>query len=164
MTYTTESQMYPDVMEWLRERLKARYKRYNVSVFDTHTKYLSKFLVTENLHLFFDDYLSYEIKVDIIGVIKRKEKAKLIFVECKLAPITLRDISQLLGYSKVAKPLSSVVISPKGVSKSVAYLFNTLRRYDILYYDRDKKIIIAQWKPASKDIVSSSIIPRGEHL
>lgn len=156
--------MYPHVRKWLKDLLDQKYPNDSVSVYDTHAQNLSAFLMRKNLHKFFPDFQSYEIKVDVSGVIKRQNTAHLVFIECKLAPISLKDFSQLLGYSKVAKPIHSVIVSPKDVSTPVSYLFRTLRRYDVLYYDTDKKILLGKWSKARKSIVSSSIIPAGEHL
>jgi len=42
----------------------------------------------------FPDYQTYEIEVDIIGIIERNNGASLGMIECKLNQITLRDLSQ----------------------------------------------------------------------
>lgn len=162
MVYKDEKRMYPDIMKWLKGFLESKYRKYKISVFNTHAQTLSNILIGKNLHNFFPDYPTYDIKVDVTGILIRKDSADLIFVECKLNPITLKDVSQLLGYSKVAKPLHSIILSPADVSRSVSYLFRTLRRYDVLEYERDKKIIIAKWSERTKEILPSSIIPRGE--
>lgn len=164
MTYQKEKEMYPEVQKWLEKLLKTKYKNKLIHVYDTHAQNLSSFLVEKKLHDFFPDYPSYEIKVDVTGVLREGNKAALAFVECKLQPITLRDISQLLGYSRVAKPLHSIILSPRDVSSSISYLFRTLRRYDVLYYDKEKKITIGMWSRGRKSIIPSSIIPKGEYL
>lgn len=164
MSYQKEKEMYPEVQKWLEKLLKTKYKKMLVHVYDTHAQTLSRFLMEKKLHNFFPDYPSYEIKVDVTGVLREGDKASLAFVECKLQPITLRDTSQLLGYSRVAKPLHSIILSPRDVSNSISYLFRTLRRYDVLYYDKDKKIIIGKWSQDRKSIIPSSIIPKGEYL
>lgn len=133
-------------------------------MYDTHATKLSRFLLRKDLHTHFPEYKSYEIMTDVTGIVKDGDKVDLVFVECKLQPITLGDISQLLGYSRVALPLCSLLLSPKGISSSVSYLFNTLRRYDVLKYADNKRIVVARWNPQSNDLDFQSIIPRGEHL
>lgn len=162
MSYLNEAQMYPDVERWLKNRLETRYRRRSIDVYDTHTKYLSDFLEERGLHVNFPDYPSYEIKVDVLGLIQRKENIEMAFVECKLNRITLRDVSQLLGYSKVAQPVHSLLLSAKGFSTSVSYLFDTFRRYDVLKYNSNKKIILGVWNKNRSDIDPTSITPRGE--
>lgn len=162
MPYTNEVQMYPDIAFWLKEKLKGKYRSADIATYDVHSQYLNKFIAQQGLAEYCEDYPSYEIKVDIIGIVKRAPKLDLVFVECKISEITLRDISQLLGYSRVATPLHSILLSPQSVSKSVSFLFNTLRKYDVLNYDQNKRIIIGQWRKSSKDVDPTSLIPKGE--
>jgi predicted Rdx family selenoprotein len=164
MSYKDEKAMYPDVAAWLKQKLKEKYRNKAIETYDTHAKYLNKFLISEGLHTFCSDFQSYEIKVDVTGTVIWDDKLDLVFVECKLLPITLRDISQLLGYSRVAIPIHSILLSPEGLSSSVAYLFNTLKRYDVLKYDDRKNIMIGKWKETSKDLDPTSIIPKGVFL
>jgi hypothetical protein len=161
MPYENEKEMYPDIKEWLLNLLKGEYKKHDIRVYDTHAQILSKFLLQKNFHTYFPDFQSYEIKVDITGLIIKEETAKLAFVECKLRPITLRDISQLIGYSKVANPIKAIILSPEDVSDPVSYLFRTLRRYDILVYNKNK-VIIGRWDENRKELITTSIIPKGE--
>jgi len=77
--------------------------------------------------------------------VKPNGEAHLGLVECKLGRINLRDLSQLLGYSRVALPLYSIILSPRGISQSLNLLFNIARRNDILYYSPDRHIFIAKW-------------------
>lgn len=162
--YEKEPDMYPEVARWLKLFLAERNLEDEVDTFPLGRAKLSSFLESKNLHEFFEDYLTYEIEVDVLGIIRKKEKAQLAFVECKLKPITLRDISQLLGYSKVAQPAHSLIISPEGLSKSVDLLFNTFRRYDVLNYGVGKNIKIATWNPVRKEIIASTLLPTGEHI
>lgn len=95
----------------------------------------------------------------LTGVILLNDKAELAFVECKLSKITLKDVSQLLGYSKVACPVHSFIISPKGMSNAVSYLLQTLRRYDILAYSENRKIRVGSWDESKGDIIRPMIPP-----
>ena len=85
----------------------------------------------------------------------------LAFVECKLKSISLKDVSQIIGYSKVAKPVLSLIISPQGI-KYLNKLINIYRRYDILTYQDDLKVRIAKWNKSTKDIDVSTLLPHGE--
>jgi len=81
-----------------------------------------------------------------------------------LNQINLKDISQLLGYSKVVKPKYSFIISPAGISSPVSTLIKVFKRYDILEYVEGSKIKIAQWNKVTQEIDSSTLLPPGEHL
>lgn len=87
--------------------------------------------------------------------------AELAFVECKLDKISLRDLSQLLGYSRVAIPVASIIISPEGISDAINLLFNIHRRNDILSYGDKGGIRIARWDENKRDINMHTLIPKG---
>jgi len=164
MELEKEKDMYPAVSKWLERTLKNKYRRADIWVFDTSRIVLSKFLVENGYHVLFNEYQTFEIQVDVTGIIKRENKADLVFVECKRKEISLRDLSQLIGYSKVALPAHSIILSPKGVSKSLSLLFNVWRRYDVLYYAKNKYILIGRWDVDRKELDPSSIIPRGSSI
>jgi len=153
--------LYPDVCAWFKKILEKKFKDAKVCVEDTSKKVLSKWLVEKGFHNFFPNYQTYEIEVDVTGIVEKSDEAHLGFIECKLGRITLRDLSQLLGYSKVALPLYSVILSPKGISRSLNLLFNVARRDDILFYTNDRYIIIGRWNEKRRDLDLSSVIPRG---
>jgi len=162
--YEKESEMYPQVANWLKKMLSQNFKGSKVMVEDTSKKVLSRFLFEKGLHKKFPDYQTYEIRVDVTGVVERGNNAELAFIECKLNRVTLRDVSQLLGYSKVAVPVMSILLSPEGISESINLLFNVHRRDDILHYAEDKHIRIAKWAEGRNDIDMQSLIPKGSSL
>jgi len=156
--------MYPDVCRWFKKLLEQKFEGAKICVEDTSRKALSKWLVEKGFHTLFSDYQTYEIEVDITGVIENHGKAYLGFIECKLNRITLRDLSQLLGYSKVALPFYSIITSPRGISRSLNLLFNIARRDDVLFYSTDRHVIIGKWNEKRRELDSFSIIPRGSRL
>lgn len=162
--YQTERQMYSDVCSWFKKVLQEKHKDCKIHLEDTSRKVLSRWIVEKKLQHLFPDYQTYEIEVDITGIIEEDNKASLGMIECKLNHITLRDFSQLLGYSRVAQPLYSIILSPKGVSKSMHRLFNVSRRNDILNYSDKKHIIIGKWNEKRKEIDFATIIPKGSQI
>lgn len=162
--YKIEKQLYPDVCTWFKKILEKKFKDAKVCVEDTSKKVLSKWLVEKGFHNFFPNYQTYEIEVDVTGIAEKSDEAHLGFIECKLGRITLRDLSQLLGYSKVALPFCSVILSPKGISRSMNLLFNIARRNDILYYSTERHIIIGKWNERRKELDLSSIVPKGSRI
>lgn len=161
--YKNEKEMYPHVCSWLKTVLARRYKTSNILVEDTSKKILSKWLFDNNFHHYFKDYQSFEIEVDVTGIAITKTKVHMAFVECKLNKITLRDISQLLGYSKVAMPSLSLILSPNGISDSMNILLNVFRKYDILRYNTDNFIIIGKWDCSKAEPEIHSLIPKDAH-
>jgi len=164
MYYKNEKSMYPDVIKWFHKILALKFPNSSISVYNTSNVVLSKFLFDRRLHRFFPNYQTFEIEVDITGVARSGDNAYIGFVECKLNKISLRDVSQLLGYSKVAQPVFSLILSPAGFSDSINFLFNIHRRDDILYYEKDKLIHIAKWVKSRQDIDYASLLPKGSQL
>lgn len=85
----------------------------------------------------------------------------LAFVECKVGPITLRDVGQLLGYSLIARPETSYLISPAGLSDRLRSLLVTFGRQDLLNYTRNRMLLLATWDSGRCEVDPSSVIPRG---
>ena len=161
--YANERAMYPDVCVWLGNLLKARYPKSHIHVADTSRVTLTNYLEQENLADLFPDYQTYEINVDVIGIVLRK-KPLLGLVECKITSLTLRDLSQLLGYSRVAQPIFALLTSPNGMSKALSLLLKIHRRYDVLEYANGLKLKIGTWDKIRKTIDPATLIPPGEFL
>ena len=85
------------------------------------------------------------------------------FVECKNTKLTLAHLSQLLGYSRIAQPLYSFLISPIGFSLTLALLLQEYRRHDVLEYHWEagripRKIVLAQWDMATANLNRHTMI------
>src|SRR3989338_10528100 len=162
-----EKELYPSIMEWLKNYLEDRFKQGKVFTFNTSGVVLYKFLQEKGFSEYFPDYQAFEIMIDITGIIVSNKSAKLVFVEVKKGAISLKEISQLLGYSIIAKPEFSFLISPEGLSNRMNYLLNQIKHLDVLYYDKEnntKFIRIARWDIEKEEIIPESIIPKGSHI
>ena len=162
--YQSEKEMYPEVIGWLSNYLKRLHPGSEIKSFDTSRINLCEFLRRNKLGKYFPEFETYVIKVDITAVIRHKDKCSLAFVECKLNSISLKDISQLIGYSKVVRPVFSLILSPVGISSPVNSLMNIYKRYDILTYWKETKVRIAKWNKKTGDIDVSTLLPHGGHF
>ena len=156
-----ESEMYAPTRDWLRRILVPRFRGYRVVAQDTSGVALYRWIEQQKLQEYFPEYLAYDIRVDVTAVAAGKTQAELSFVECKLKPISLRDLSQLLGYCRVAQPVSAWIISPTGISTHLSYLLETYRRTDILEYGPNRLIRVATWNHDRLEIESRTMIPKG---
>ena len=161
--YSSEQAMYSEVCAWLQGLLKSRFPRSKVMVADTSRVTLGSFMEREGWAELFPDYQTYEINVDITGIVHTK-KPCLTFVECKLTTLKLRDVSQLLGYSKVAKPIYSLIISPVGISQALSLLLKIHRRYDVLEYAEGRRLKVGIWDAVRRTVDPATLIPPGESL
>lgn len=164
MAYIKESEMYPPVCGWLKHFLSNKYPGWEVQVFDSSRESLAKLIqksgLIANLPL---EWPSWDIHIDIVGFSIKERVTELAFVECKNVPITLGHLSQLLGYSRVAQPQHSFIISPRGPSDSLKSLLVTFRRTDILEYHQlagrlGRSIVVATWNETAKSIDYGSMI------
>jgi hypothetical protein len=151
VTFRREEEMYPLVVEWLRDYLSFRHKNSKLLVLDGSKKSLSRIIADNGLTEFVpQEWVSWDIHVDVVGFTSGKMKTDLALVECKLDPLTLRDLSQLIGYYRVAKPKYAFLISPRGISDSLTSLLKTYSRVDILRYHQETgrlafSIVLASW-------------------
>lgn len=159
MPYQKEGHMYPAVVKWLRDFLEQRHEKSDVFVYDTHDVYLSNFLPSKGFTN--RDFPAYEIKVDITGVIRGPKSDSLAFVECKLNPIRLHDVAQIIGYSRVANPEYSFIISPEGANDAVHRLLVTFNKLKVLEYDEGRSVVLARWDESRGSIDFMSLLPQG---
>jgi len=162
--YQNEKEMYPHVMEWLKSVLQSQHRRTEIRVWDSSSTKLSRIIEDNNLAEFYPDYQSFDISVDVVGAVMKSVRPDLVFVECKLQAITLRDLGQLLGYCRVAKPAKALLISPAYISQGMHYLLKAYDRTEVLEYGDNQSILIARWDDGKRDIDVSSILPNGRHI
>lgn len=164
MSFQKESDMYPLVCIWLNEFLLNRYRRATIEVHDTSRKSLARLIQERGMmNLLPPEWQSWTIHVDIVGFIVASQRIELAFVECKNIPITLDHLSQILGYSRVVRPLYSFVVSPQGASNSLRTLLETYNRIDVLEYHQQpgtfsRSIVVAKWDETSNSLDNNSII------
>lgn len=163
MRTLVERKLYPHVATWLAEHLRSKYPGAEISAHDTHSTELGAFLRRANLHSKFPDVAAFEIQVDITAIIQAKNSVRLAFVECKLGPITLMDVGQLLGYCLVARPERAFLVSPRGLSDRLTTLLVTFGRQDILKYSDSQSMRLAAWNPSRREIDVATLVPKGSH-
>lgn len=153
--------MYAPVAAWLHNHLSQRFKGAKIWTGDTHAERVSSVLAKRNLARFFPEAETFEVKVDILGVIVKERRAFIALAECKIKAITLMDLSQIIGYAKIIKPAVALIASPEGWSQAVDHLINTFNRSDILEYQEGAKVILAQWDFGSNSISYGRTLPQG---
>ena len=154
-----EINLYPKILIWLQSYLKDKYPKAEIKTFDVHSVDLSDFIQRHNYMKYFPDYSTYKMKVDLIGIITYKEKCSLVFVEVKDTQLSVRDVSQLLGYCKIVKPELAFLISPKGLARPLNTMLVHYNRIDILQFDNYKKVKVAKWNSIRNEIEFDSVIP-----
>lgn len=164
MAYLKETDMYPGVCKWLDVFLRSRHRRAEVNVFDSSRKSLTRLIQETGLfHNLPAEWQSWDIYVDIVGFARVPDNTILAFAECKNEPITLSHLSQTIGYSRIARPDYSVVLSPQGASNSLRSLLTTFGRTDVLIYHSEagkvsRSIAVAQWNETASTVEMGTVI------
>lgn len=156
-----EKNLYPEIKNWLYNYLIDKYRGYVVeTTFETHKKALDVVLRNKGITTL-KEAIGLSIKVDIIGILKRENVVKLVFVEVKDKPLTLKDLGQLWGYTQLINPIESFLISSEGLG-SLSYIFNVLKREDLLRYGikKERFMYIAKWDTRRKSIDYDTLIPK----
>ena len=156
--------LYPDVCQWLENFLKDRFRQSEVDVRTLPHTPISRFLSTYDRGNFLGEWHSWNIKVDVVGFVHHVDKpTDLVLVECKNAKLTLAHLSQLLMYSRIARPLYSFLISPAGFSRSLVALLQEYHRHDVLVYHSEdgklpRQVIVAEWEMTSCNLNRHTMI------
>jgi hypothetical protein len=152
--YNNEIEMYPDIIEWLKKNLKQKFgkKSKKITVLDTHDSDLLNFIMQLNYQKFFPEFSTYKIRQDITGFIEYADKVDLVFVECKNVSLSLIHLSQLIGYSCIALPIYSILLSPQGMGQMLNKLLKSYNRLDILEFRPKRMIQIIKWDKTKQDV------------
>lgn len=140
-----EEYLYPQVCRWLEERLASEFPRCRVVAKDTHRTSLRLVIPRLGLSAQLPEYPVWDFKVDVAAFIVSADDARVVFVECKKGMASLQDLSQLLGYSRVAMPFLSFLVSPNGPSDILRDLIVGFGRGDVLEYAPNQSIAILTW-------------------
>jgi hypothetical protein len=156
-----EKDLYKPVIKWLKEYLKGKFKKAEIYVFDTHNQYLAEIIKRKKLTSYFPLYATYQLKVDIAGIILKNNISNLAIVECKTKPIALKDFAQILGYAKILNPILAIILSPYELSPPLFSLLSLYEREDILEYSSERKIIVATWDTLTNSVSLNKTFPLG---
>jgi len=155
-----EEQLYPEIQKWLEQYLSDKYCGYKITTtYDTSRRYLDVVLKEQGINC--KESVGLNIKVDIVGILKRGDNYKLVFVEVKDKDLNLKDLGQLWGYTQLINPMESYLISSTGLG-TLSPLFNVLNREDLLRYgiNEDNFMRVAKWDSDRKSIDYSTIVPK----
>lgn len=154
----------PDVCQWLQNFLKDRFRQAELDVHPLPYTPISRFLSTYNRGNFSGEWVTWKIKVDVVGFVHHADKpTDLVLVECKNTKLTLAHLSQLLMYSRIARPLYSFLISSAGFSASLVSLLQEYQRRDVLEYHWEpgklpRQVIVAEWERATCNLNRHTMI------
>jgi len=103
-----------------------------------------------------------DIQIDVLGIAKRQEQAKLFFIEAKKTKLTLRDLGQLWAYCKLVDPEEAFLLTSDDLG-SLRKLLLSFKREDLLDFGNGKKIKkmrVGHWDIMKKTPEWSTLIPK----
>ena len=145
-----EEKLYPEIKEWLQNYLTDKYKSYNIeTTYETSRRNLDVVLNSKGIRS--KEAIGLQIKIDVVGILKRGNDFKLVFVEVKDTELTLKDLGQLWGYTQLIDPIESFLVSSNGFGR-LSHLFNVLKREDLLKFGTkiNKFMQLAKWDKGRK--------------
>ena len=157
-----ESELYEPMREWLAKYLADKYAGWNVITIDSHSRTLDIVLEENGVIDDFPQTIGVDIQIDVLGIIKQKNKTKIVFIEAKKTQLTLRDLGQLWSYCKLCDPAEAFLLSSRGLG-SLDKILNNLSRYDLLDFGDGttiKKMQVGKWDVLRKSIDNLSLIPK----
>lgn len=159
-----EYELYPPMCKWLETYLNDKYKRQQceIIVVDCHSVNLDSVLESYGVINDFPQAVGLQIEIDVLGIIKFRNKTEIVFIEAKKTKLNLHDLGQLWAYCKLCDPSEAFLLSSSGLG-SLEKVLKNLRREDMLDYGdgkRIKKMKVAKWDVAREIIDNHSIVPQ----
>lgn len=157
-----ENELYEPMRQWLQIYLEDKYKNAEIITIDSHSRTLDSFLKKYGVLEQYPLTVGLDIQVDVLGIVKQKNKSHLVFIEAKKTQLNLHDLGQLWAYCKLCDPLEAFLLSSYGLG-SLNKIFNNLLRDDLLDFGDGKKIKkmqVGRWNIITNSIDYNSLIPK----
>ncbi len=162
--HSTSQEMYEPVKKWLLRFLSSRFKGSQIRIYNSPSMKLHNLIRNEDLYNGLSpDWPTWEIQVDIIGIIHNRNLTRIAFVDYEDRMLTFNNLAQSVSKARIAKPTYAFLISPQGPNSSLTQLLKTHQRLDVLEYTQDKNamprsLIIARWDGNANTIAMDSVI------
>ena len=159
-----ELELYPPMCNWLKQQLRDKYKRQecDIIVEDSHAVTLDSVLQKYDILSDYPQAVGLDIQIDVVGIVKWKNKSELIFIEAKKTALNLHDLGQLWAYCRLIDPIDAYLLSSKGIG-SLDKILRNLRREDMLDFGSGKtikKMKVAKWDVTRNTVDNNSLVPK----
>ena len=155
-----EEELYEPMRQWLEAYMKDNYKGFEIITTDCHSERLDRAL--SKYDIIKEQANGVDIQIDVLGIARKKDKVKLVFIEAKKTRLTLRDLGQLWAYCKLVDPDEAFLLSSTGLG-SLNKLLNAFRREDLLDFGDGKKIKkmrVGKWDVIKSIVDYNSLVPK----
>lgn len=157
-----EFELYEPMRKWLHTYLTNKYKSAEITTIDSHARTLDLFLEQAGAIDQYPQTVGLDIQIDVLGIIKTKNKIEIVFIEAKKTPLNLHDLGQLWAYCKLCDPAEAFLLSSAGTG-SLNKIMNNLGRTDLLNFGDGKRVKamrIANWNLSKQAPDLLSMFPK----
>ena len=157
-----ESELYEPMRVWLQKYLEGKYNGWKITTIDSHARTLDSFLEENGVIANYPQSVGLEIQIDVLGILEKRLKTNIIFIEAKKTALNIHDLGQLWAYCKLCDPLEAFLLSSKDLG-SLNKIFNNLNRTDLLEFGDGKTIKrmrIGKWDITRNSINYNTLIPK----
>ena len=155
-----EEELYEPMRLWLEQYLIDNYKGHEIIATDCHSERLDRVLAKYGIVN--EQANGVDIQIDVLGIARKADKAKLVFIEAKKTKLTLRDLGQLWAYCKLIDPEEAFLLTAADLG-SLRKLISGFKREDLLDFGDGKKIKkmkVGKWDVSKDRPDLSSFLPK----
>lgn len=155
-----ENELYEPMRKWLQEYLEDKYPNCQIITQDTSEIDLDVALDQYGLISEFPKTVGLPIQIDVLGIIKGKDKTKLAFIEAKKEHLNTHHLGQLLIYCRLVTPAEAFLMSSLDMG-SLDKILKNLHRKDILTYGTNNEYIlhVSKWNVLENHPDMGTMIP-----
>lgn len=158
-----EFELYEPMRLWLHQYLSDKYIGAVVTTADTHSRTLDVCLEEYGVIDYYPQTIGLDIQIDVLGIVQKKGKPLIFFIEAKKTQLNLHDLGQLWAYCKLCDPEEAYLLSSAGLG-SLNKILNNLSRIDLLDFGdgkRIKKMQVGKWDISKCAIDFRTLVPKG---
>ena len=155
-----EKELYEPMRTWLDKYMRDKYQGYEIITTDWHSERLDRTLARYDIIK--EQANGVDMQIDVLGIAKKKNNVKLIFIEAKKTKLTLRDLGQLWAYCKLVDPEEAFLLTSADLG-SLKKIVGGFKREDLLDFGNGKimkKMIIGKWSVTRNAPDLTSFLPK----
>jgi hypothetical protein len=149
-----------EVLAWFKTALARHFRSDKVLALHSNRINLSNLLGPEGCLSLFPQGNLCMFKVTVAAAILGDQNQLALLQYTPRRP-AIEHVGELVTLSRIAKPVLSLLVSPRPPRESLRMLLSVYGRYDVLEYGENKRIGILQWDPDRATPLYPMTIPPG---